>query len=53
MTTLSTSWQTAKVVRTREKVSFFVGVMNLLLTALMFGLAPQYVILQTLTFHVN
>ncbi|KAF9569457.1 hypothetical protein CPC08DRAFT_701944 [Agrocybe pediades] len=40
---LSTSWQSAKVVRTREKVSFFFGVMTLLFSALMFGMAPQWV----------
>ncbi|KAH9482888.1 Glycerophosphocholine acyltransferase 1 [Psilocybe cubensis] len=40
---LSTSWQSAKVVRTREKVSFFIGVMTLLGSALMFGMAPQWV----------
>lgn len=43
MTRLSASWQSAKVVRTREKVSFFLGVMTLLLSALLFGLAPQCV----------
>lgn len=43
MTTLAGSWQSAKVVRTREKVSFFVGVMTLLFSALMFGVAPQCV----------
>jgi len=44
MTGLAASWQSAKVVRTREKVSFFFGVMNLLISALMFGMAPQYVV---------
>ncbi|KIY45942.1 hypothetical protein FISHEDRAFT_48524 [Fistulina hepatica ATCC 64428] len=43
MTTLSASWQSAKVVRTRDKVSFFLGVMSVLVSALMFGLAPQWV----------
>ncbi|PBK72953.1 hypothetical protein ARMSODRAFT_953389 [Armillaria solidipes] len=43
MASLSNSWQSAKVVRTREKVSFFFGVMSLLFSALMFGLAPQWV----------
>jgi len=43
MATLSASWQSAKVVRTREKVSFFFGVMSLLLSALLFGIAPEYV----------
>jgi hypothetical protein len=44
VTSLSASWQSAKVVRTREKVSFFFGVMTLLFTALMFGIAPECVI---------
>ncbi|KAG6865995.1 hypothetical protein C0991_009667 [Blastosporella zonata] len=43
MTKLSASWQSAKVVRTREKVSFFVGVMTLLFSALVFGTAPQWI----------
>ncbi|KAM6495696.1 Protein of unknown function (DUF2838) domain containing protein [Amanita muscaria] len=43
MTNLSASWQSAKLVRTREKVSFFFGVMSVLCSALLFGLAPQYV----------
>ncbi|KAF7330754.1 Integral to membrane protein [Mycena venus] len=43
MTKLSSSWQSAKVVRTREKVSFFFGVMSLVSSALLFGLAPQWV----------
>jgi hypothetical protein len=42
MTTLSATWQSTKVVRTREKISFFIGVMAVALSALMFGLAPQY-----------
>jgi Protein of unknown function (DUF2838) len=44
MTSLAGSWQSAKVVRTREKVSFFFGVMSLLMSALIFGMAPQFVI---------
>lgn len=47
MTKLSASWQSAKVVRTREKVSFFFGVMTLLCSALMFGLHPEYVAFST------
>ncbi|KAK2466381.1 hypothetical protein APHAL10511_002023 [Amanita phalloides] len=43
MTRLSASWQSAKLVRTREKVSFFFGVMSVLTSALVFGMAPQYV----------
>ncbi|KAJ6516260.1 hypothetical protein C8R45DRAFT_959476 [Mycena sanguinolenta] len=43
MTKLSSSWQSAKVVRTREKISFFFGVMSLICSALLFGLAPQWV----------
>ncbi|TFK74459.1 hypothetical protein BDN72DRAFT_789284 [Pluteus cervinus] len=43
MTSLSRSWQSAKVVRTREKISFFFGVMSLMFTTLMFGVAPQWI----------
>ncbi|KDR68975.1 hypothetical protein GALMADRAFT_282846 [Galerina marginata CBS 339.88] len=43
ITSLSATWQSAKVIRTREKVSFFFGVMTLLFSALMFGMAPQWV----------
>ncbi|KAJ3910646.1 hypothetical protein F5879DRAFT_928354 [Lentinula edodes] len=43
MMQLASSWQSAKVVRTREKISFFFGVMSLLSSALLFGLAPQWV----------
>lgn len=43
MTSLSATWQSAKVVRTREKISFFFGVMNVLLSTLIFGIAPQWV----------
>lgn len=50
MTSLSASWQSAKIVRTREKVTFFTGVMILLFTALVFGMAPQYVPSVSLTF---
>ncbi|PAV21114.1 integral to membrane [Pyrrhoderma noxium] len=42
MASLSTAWQSAKVVRTREKISFFFGVMSLLFTSLMFGMAPEW-----------
>jgi hypothetical protein len=53
MTGLAASWQSAKVVRTREKVSFFFGVMNLVISALMFGMAPQYVMFSFHTWIVN
>jgi hypothetical protein len=43
MQTLAESWHSAKVVRTRDKVSFFFGVMSLLVSALLFGLAPQWI----------
>jgi len=43
MASLGEAWQSAKVVRTREKISFFFGVMSLVFSALLFGLAPQYV----------
>ena len=45
MTKLTASWHSAKTVRTREKVTFFVGVMSLLFTALMFGNYPQCVLI--------
>jgi hypothetical protein len=43
MAKLATAWDSAKVVRTREKVSFFFGVHSLLISALLFGKAPEYV----------
>ncbi|KAJ3479336.1 hypothetical protein NLI96_g9123 [Meripilus lineatus] len=43
MTSLSAAWQSAKIIRTREKISFFIGVMSLLYTALIFGIAPQWI----------
>ncbi|KAF8558953.1 hypothetical protein OG21DRAFT_1403528 [Imleria badia] len=43
MQLLVSSWHSAKVVRTREKVSFFCGVMSLLVSALLFGMAPEWV----------
>ncbi|KIK99702.1 hypothetical protein PAXRUDRAFT_465508 [Paxillus rubicundulus Ve08.2h10] len=43
MQSLVSSWHSAKVVRTREKVSFFCGVMSVLVSALLFGMAPQWV----------
>jgi len=47
MTKLSASWHSAKVVRTRDQLSFFFGVMSVLVSALMFGMAPQYVTLSS------
>ncbi|KAM5534871.1 hypothetical protein V8D89_011426 [Ganoderma adspersum] len=41
------TWHSAKVVRTREKVIFFLGVMSLLFTALLYGMAPECVALST------
>lgn len=43
MASLSNAWQSTKVVRTREKISFFLGVQSLLVTALLFGMAPECV----------
>ncbi|KAI0698601.1 hypothetical protein BC835DRAFT_1333991 [Cytidiella melzeri] len=43
LTSLTATWQSAKTVRTREKITFFFGVMSLLVTALMFGIWPQYI----------
>lgn len=54
MASLSSTWQSSKVVRTREKISFFFGVMSLLLAALLFGMAPQYVhALSSLLIHFD
>ncbi|KAG9102074.1 hypothetical protein FS749_016262 [Ceratobasidium sp. UAMH 11750] len=43
MATVQKAWESATVVRTREKVSFFYGVMMVLASALMFGLAPEWI----------
>lgn len=43
LTKLSATWHSTKVVRTREKVSFFFGVMSVFFSALMFGMAPKWV----------
>ncbi|KAG1857258.1 hypothetical protein C8R48DRAFT_607482 [Suillus tomentosus] len=43
MQNLAESWHSAKVVRTRDKLSFFFSVMSLLVSALLFGLAPQWI----------
>ncbi|KAG9126972.1 hypothetical protein FRC07_001190 [Ceratobasidium sp. 392] len=43
MTSVQKAWESATVVRTREKVSFFYGVMMVLASALMFGLAPEWI----------
>ncbi|KAJ1311272.1 hypothetical protein OPQ81_009770 [Rhizoctonia solani] len=42
MSTVQEAWESATVVRTREKVSFFYGVMMVLASALLFGLAPEW-----------
>lgn len=42
MTAVQEAWESATVVRTREKVSFFYGVMMVLASALLFGLAPEW-----------
>ncbi|CAE6463091.1 unnamed protein product [Rhizoctonia solani] len=42
MGTVQEAWESATVVRTREKVSFFYGVMMVLASALLFGLAPEW-----------
>ncbi|TFY80561.1 hypothetical protein EWM64_g3456 [Hericium alpestre] len=43
MTSLSIAWKSAKIVRTREKLSFFFGVMSVFFSALIFGLAPEWI----------
>ncbi|KAB5594048.1 membrane protein [Ceratobasidium theobromae] len=42
MGSIQEAWESATVVRTREKVSFFYGVMMVLASALLFGLAPEW-----------
>ncbi|KAG8965051.1 hypothetical protein FRC03_001006 [Tulasnella sp. 419] len=42
MAALTTAWQSAKVVRTREKLSFFYGVMSVLFTTLLYATAPEW-----------
>ncbi|EIM88150.1 uncharacterized protein STEHIDRAFT_138578 [Stereum hirsutum FP-91666 SS1] len=42
MTSLATAWKSARIVRTREKITFFIGVMTVLFTALLFGMAPEW-----------
>lgn len=43
MAHLMATWHSAKVVRTRDKLSFLFGVMTVLISALIFGMAPQCV----------
>ncbi|CDZ96415.1 Uncharacterized conserved protein [Phaffia rhodozyma] len=40
---LSTSWESARHLRTRDKVSFFFGVMTVLTSCLMVGLYPEWI----------
>ncbi|KAL7282194.1 hypothetical protein ACG7TL_003663 [Trametes sanguinea] len=40
---ITQTWHSAKVIRTREKVTFFLAVMTLFLTALLFGMAPEWI----------
>jgi len=43
MTSLTATWQSAKIVRTREKITFFSAVMSLFFTTLVFAMAPEYI----------
>lgn len=47
VTKLAATWHTSNVVRLREKLTFFWGVMSLLLTSLLFGMAPECVPVHT------
>lgn len=40
---LQTKWEEEKTVRLRDKVSFFIGVHNVLGTALILGFAPTWI----------
>ena len=41
MTSLSASWQSAKIIRTREKLAFMFGVLSLVATTLIYAIYPQ------------
>jgi len=43
VTKLAATWHTSNVVRFREKLTFFWGVMSLLITSLLFGMAPEWI----------
>ncbi|EPT02820.1 hypothetical protein FOMPIDRAFT_1117718 [Fomitopsis schrenkii] len=43
VTKLAATWHTSNVVRLREKLTFFWGVMSLLITSLLFGTAPEWI----------
>ncbi|KAI0736098.1 hypothetical protein C8Q72DRAFT_791291 [Fomitopsis betulina] len=43
VTKLSSTWHTSNVVRLREKLTFFWGVMSLLITSLLVGMAPEWI----------
>ncbi|KAK4051089.1 hypothetical protein OIO90_004829 [Microbotryomycetes sp. JL221] len=43
MKRLSQKWEEEKTVRLRDKISFFVGVMHVLASALLLGFAPTYI----------
>ncbi|KAH9947308.1 hypothetical protein B0H21DRAFT_692213 [Amylocystis lapponica] len=40
---IAAQWHSANVVRTREKLTFFLGVMTLVFTVLLFGVAPEWI----------
>lgn len=40
--TATVAWHSANVVRTREKITFFLAVMSLFVTALLLGMAPEW-----------
>ncbi|WWC69184.1 uncharacterized protein I206_103120 [Kwoniella pini CBS 10737] len=42
VTHLSSTWRSAQVVRTKDKISFLFGVMSLAFTCLLYGMAPEY-----------
>lgn len=53
MISLTSAWRSSRVVRTREKFSFVFGVMSILLSALLFGLYPTYVLISIDTIRSN
>lgn len=40
---LTTSWESQRTMRTRDKVAFCFGVMTVLTSALMIGIAPEWI----------
>lgn len=53
MEKLQTRWQDSKMVSTREKVAFVLGVMNVLVSALLLGFRPEWMCVFSLLLIVS